>query len=387
MSKTVDRDESRKSPISYRWLLASLLVHGLVLLTLTRFTGGHGPGHGKAGRSQDDALTVTWIPGSGDAAGASGVDTVVDDTVVDDAEQGEPNGTAIDVEVGPEPEKKPVFEVAETDPSKVFDEAPGESVLVSFDLNGARPQKSEPVEPTPEESDRNERPRENTVSNQESNGDVPTGPRSSNPDRSDSQSKVAGTNLGKGRDGSSLGNGSNGVKFFGIFSRARKVVYVIDASESMRKHNAMEIARTELLQSLKGLEQTAQFQVIFFDAQPHVMAGHRGGTKLMLANPRNLVQAEHFAKGIQPESGTNRFAALTIALAFKPDVIFLLTDADEPKLTRQELFDLRRANSKRHTSINVVEFGIQADLSADSFLKQLAHENAGQHFYRDLTKQ
>ena len=160
---------------------------------------------------------------------------------------------------------------------------------------------------------------------------------------------------------------------------------MIDASESMRKHNAMEIARQELSSSLTGLDPTAHFQIIFFDMKTHAMnrTGERAG--LLRATSNNLRLAGQFIKGIQPEAGTDRFLAVTHALSFDPDVIFLLTDVDDPEMSPSDLWEIQRAN-KRKASIHVVEFGIKADLSRDSFLKKLARQNNGKYQYRDLTK-
>ena len=163
------------------------------------------------------------------------------------------------------------------------------------------------------------------------------------------------------------------------------MVYVIDASESMRKHNAMNIAREELSQSLKGLEPAAQFQIVFFDLKTHMMNSSRERAKLLKATSINIRQAELFMRGIQPDAGTDRFSAVMLALSFKPDVVFLLTDADDPAISPQELWDIRHG-SKNHSAIHVVEFGIGGDLSPDSFLKKLANQNHGTHYYRDLTK-
>lgn len=73
------------------------------------------------------------------------------------------------------------------------------------------------------------------------------------------------------------------------------------------------------------------------------------------------------------------------ALSFDPDVIFLLTDADDPEMSAKDLSDVRRRN-KRNSAIHIVEFGIGADLGEDSFLRRLARQNSGKHRYRDLTK-
>ena len=75
--------------------------------------------------------------------------------------------------------------------------------------------------------------------------------------------------------------------------------------------------------------------------------------------------------------------ALTMALRMNPDVVFFLTDADEPRLSTSELQRIRARN--RGTSINTIEFGSGPSSGRYTFLRQLADENQGKHAYVDVT--
>jgi hypothetical protein len=99
------------------------------------------------------------------------------------------------------------------------------------------------------------------------------------------------------------------------------VVYLIDASESMRQHKAMELAKEKLLSSLKSLPLNAQFQIVFFNLNTHTMSRPGEKLKLLAATSANLRLAEQFIMGIQPDSGTDRMAALLYGLGLEPDVI------------------------------------------------------------------
>jgi hypothetical protein len=68
-----------------------------------------------------------------------------------------------------------------------------------------------------------------------------------------------------------------------------------------------------------------------------------------------------------------------MALALKPDVIFFLTDAEEPQMRPDELAVVRRLN--RGTRINTIEFGVGDAKTTINFLQALAVENGGQHAY------
>ena len=67
-----------------------------------------------------------------------------------------------------------------------------------------------------------------------------------------------------------------------------------------------------------------------------------------------------------------------------PDVVFFLTDADEPRMSEKQLARVRRLN--RGATINTVEFGYGAQRSAENFLVELARGNGGKHVYVDVSK-
>lgn len=77
--------------------------------------------------------------------------------------------------------------------------------------------------------------------------------------------------------------------------------------------------------------------------------------------------------------------ALEMAIRLKPDVIFFLTDAEEPRLTESELEKLNRWNTGP-ASINSIEFGAGKSYNKNNFLVRLARMNMGSHAYKDVTQ-
>src|SRR5262249_21737384 len=87
---------------------------------------------------------------------------------------------------------------------------------------------------------------------------------------------------------------------------------------------------------------------------------------------------------LRGEGGTNHMAALRMALHFRPDVIYLLTDGeakDDP--TPADIEELTKFNRGR-TVINVIQFA-QVKRPSSS-LEILARLNRGQHIFIDVTK-
>ena len=85
------------------------------------------------------------------------------------------------------------------------------------------------------------------------------------------------------------------------------------------------------------------------------------------------------------EGGTQHGEALEEALKLSPDVIFFLTDADQPELSAERLARIKRRNGGR-TSIHTIEFGLGARLSRDNFLAKIARQNGGKYVYIDISK-
>jgi hypothetical protein len=195
---------------------------------------------------------------------------------------------------------------------------------------------------------------------------------------------------GKGHGGSGVGEGPGGgmarTSVFGVSGEGYKFVYVFDRSGSMggSGRNALMAAKAELLASLENLQSTHQFQIIFYNENPTVFNPSGRPGYLAFATEQNKDRARRFLGTIVADDGTDHMKALTRAIAMRPDVIFLLTDADEPKLNPGDLDKIH--GMAGGISINTIEFGYGPPSGEDNFLIQLARQNGGQHGYVDISK-
>lgn len=192
---------------------------------------------------------------------------------------------------------------------------------------------------------------------------------------------------GTGATGSGANSGGiPGTSFMGIKDKGSRVVFVIDASGSMYHHNAIAKAKAALVASLNGLDPGQQFQIIFYSETPRVMALKSTPKRQMyFATDLNKTAAHQFIQGIQPDAGTEHLSAIKLGLSFSPEVMYVLTDSGDPKLTPRELDEIHKRNGGR-TRIHCIEFGIGKELNGDSsnFLKKLARQNDGTHRYVDV---
>jgi hypothetical protein len=171
---------------------------------------------------------------------------------------------------------------------------------------------------------------------------------------------------------------------FGVQGEGSRFIYVFDRSGSM-EGAPLAAAKEQLISSLESLDKIHQFQIIFYNQRPFVMQLDPGQPPGMeFANDAGKKRAESFIGSILADGGTRHMEALELALRLKPDVIFFLTDAEDPVLSAADLARIRRLNSG--TSINAIEFGSGPAGGTLNFLKRLADQNHGNYGYVDISK-
>jgi hypothetical protein len=175
------------------------------------------------------------------------------------------------------------------------------------------------------------------------------------------------------------------VRLFGVVGEGYKFVYVFDRSDSMNwfEQRPLRAAKAELVASLQGLGETHQFQIIFYNHEPLVFnpAGHP--YRLAFGTEENKRRAQRFVESVIASGGTRHMEALLLALSMRPDVVFFLTDADDPQLSDAEIHTIvRRAGA---TTIHTIEFGYGSQSRPDNFLVRIARLTGGQHVYVDVS--
>lgn len=383
---------------SGRFWLVSLSIHA-ALLALAFAFGGSRP-FGRGGSPEGLFFSASFSTGEAGASGRADGNREIDTTIDGGAESADSLNAPFHA-ASSASATRPLLTLNPSDPAAVFNAEPTESLTAELasmrnahDVRPATQQRlandqqttarSKPTVAQDREEIYSKGISNSEISSNETNGTSNAGQqhgqgtKSKRPGRSDSSA-------GDGDGGSATGTADgHRTTFFGIGAQAKRFVYLIDASESMHQHRAMQVARDELWESLQELTESVTFQVIFFNQKQQALSRRGERPKLLAATASNLRLAKQFLSSIQPDSGTDRLAALTHALSFDPDVIFVLTDADAPELTPKDLADFRRLN-RRKAIINVVEFGKLPDISQDNFLKALARQHGGSHRYHNLT--
>jgi len=184
-----------------------------------------------------------------------------------------------------------------------------------------------------------------------------------------------------------FGQGKTQTYVFGLAGVGNKFVYVFDRSASMAGYEGrpLSAAKREMRRSIDKLERSNQFQIIFYNDRTSVFnPDHPRPPRLLWGDDSTKSAADRYIQTIAADGGTRHLAALKLALGMSPDVIFFLTDADDPQLTTQELAEVLKWNYAA-SQIHAIQFGAGPDPGGDNFLKRIARQNRGSHTYVDVT--
>ena len=174
------------------------------------------------------------------------------------------------------------------------------------------------------------------------------------------------------------------VSVFGISGTGSRFVYVFDRSISMAGA-PLRAAKQQLITSFESLDSVHQFQVIFFNHEPQSWDLTGGQNRIAFATDANKRQAAKYVDSVVATGGTFRRTALNLALRLRPDVIFFLTDTDDP-MAKADLAEAIRRARRGTIAINTIEYGNGAATAGSNFLTQLAQATGGRYVYVDTLR-
>ena len=189
--------------------------------------------------------------------------------------------------------------------------------------------------------------------------------------------------------GSKIGKDKLGVGMYGLGGNARTVVYVVDASGSLI--DSLPFVINELKDSFRKLSDEQRFTVIFFqrDTAIEVPVPTRG---MKIANRENIKQVSDWITldqgNIVPRGSSNPVEAIRLALGYKPDLIYILSDDITGKgryaVDQQDLLTMieqtKKARGAGKTRINTIQFLYPDPLGT---LEKIADQNEGRYRYVD----
>lgn len=212
-------------------------------------------------------------------------------------------------------------------------------------------------------------------------------------------SGMGGAGFGPGGGGGGLGDGGGGgnVNFFGLRSRIKAVVFVVDVSGSMVENpkNAESWTRLEgeIEKALNGLEPRTRFGLVAFSSGVETYR-----TELIEARTDEKKRAITWLKKASPiveylntkderlrekHRSTRADLGLEKAFQMKPDTIFFVSDgAPTGGVTREDVeAKVEKAQSEMPRRIVINAVAYLAD-SGEAFMRDLAKNSNGE--YREI---
>jgi hypothetical protein len=187
---------------------------------------------------------------------------------------------------------------------------------------------------------------------------------------------------GSGLDSQGLGASEGGSAFFGGKVAGKRIVYVVDASQSMNHpHPGPMVTRfgrvkLELIRSISGLAPEQQFFIVYFNDQALPMPSQ----SMARATPAAREQFLTWAAQVRASGRTDPEQALALALQLRPDVVYFLTDGKFPAgIVKQ----VTQANRNR-VMIHTIGF---ADDEGEELLQEIADRNWGEYKFIPETEQ
>jgi hypothetical protein len=129
-----------------------------------------------------------------------------------------------------------------------------------------------------------------------------------------------------------------------VSTTAKSVVFVLDRSASMGIDDRLTAARKEILAALSRMPAGTKFQVVVYNrtCETVTLGGQR---ELAALSSQTLKDMDDSLKELTPEGGNDHLPAMRSALYLQPEVICLLTDADD--LTLEMVQIVTRFNQGR----------------------------------------
>ena len=167
-----------------------------------------------------------------------------------------------------------------------------------------------------------------------------------------------------------------------IVGNGTSFVYVIDTSSSMDSGGRLELAKSQLKSSLRLLKPNQEFQVLFYnEVITQMKLRNRAEQDMYSATAVHVLLAEQEIDRVTPSSSTEHLQPILRALRLDPDVVYFLTDGDQPELSGHDLRTVKKHN-RSGANIHVIEFASGAKETRDlSWLQLLALQSGGKYSY------
>lgn len=170
------------------------------------------------------------------------------------------------------------------------------------------------------------------------------------------------------------GSGSGSASFFGVEATGSRFVYIVDTSGSMAIGGKLEALQSELVKSLDGLLEAAEFLVITYNSNAAALDGR---TVWSDADERGKRSARRAIARLEAAGGTEPDPAFRMAFAMRPppDAIYFMTDGE---FNEEVATDIAMLNSEYKIPIHCIAF---VSRQSEPLMRRIAQQSGGSYTF------
>ena len=170
------------------------------------------------------------------------------------------------------------------------------------------------------------------------------------------------------------GSGSGSASFFGVEATGSRFLYIVDTSGSMGIGGKLEALQHELVKSLDGLLEAAEFLVITYNSGASALDGRQVWSD---ADERGRRAARRAIANLGASGGTNPGPAFQLAFAMRPppDAIYFMTDGE---FSDEVAGEIAMLNAEYKVPIHCIAF---VSRESEILMRTIAQQSGGSYTF------
>ncbi len=170
------------------------------------------------------------------------------------------------------------------------------------------------------------------------------------------------------------GSGSGSASFFGVEATGSRFVYIVDTSGSMAVGGKLAALQRELVKSIEGLLEAADFLIITYNDSATPLEGRQSWIN---ADDRGKRFARRGVSKLGSGGGTQPSPAFALAFAMRPppEAIYFMTDGE---FSEEVANDILALNAEYKVPIHCIAF---VSRNSEDLMRRIASQSGGTYTF------
>lgn len=170
------------------------------------------------------------------------------------------------------------------------------------------------------------------------------------------------------------GSGSGSASFFGVEATGSRFIYIVDTSGSMAVGGKLAALQRELVKSIEGLLEAADFLIITYNDSATPLEGRQSWIN---ADNRGKRFARRGVARLGSGGGTQPSPAFVLAFAMRPppEAIYFMTDGE---FSEEVANDIAALNAEYKVPVHCIAF---VSRNSEDLMRRIAKESGGTYTF------